>query len=135
MAHLCVCVYCSLSLYLGWASDALAAASGTHFKLAHATDADDEVVWTPERRNRWRALLNGLCVHMSVPMWCTGRGTGANATVERLQPELRAMPKFHDARKDFLSPATEEKTYNVLRGRKDLHSSTMCVFLQGALDL
>ena len=40
MAHLCVCVYCSL--YLGWASDALAAAaSGTHFKLAHATDDDD----------------------------------------------------------------------------------------------
>ena len=42
MAHLCVCVYCSLSLYLGWASDALAAASGTHFKLAHATDDHDD---------------------------------------------------------------------------------------------
>ena len=39
MAHLCVCVLLSLPLYLGWASDALAAASGTHFKLAHATDA------------------------------------------------------------------------------------------------
>ena len=42
----CACVYCSLSLplYLGWASDALAAASGTHFKLAHATDDHDDDV-------------------------------------------------------------------------------------------
>lgn len=38
----CVCVLLSLPLYLGWASDALAAASGTHFKLAHATDDHDD---------------------------------------------------------------------------------------------
>ena len=44
MAHLCVLLSLSLSLslYLGWASDALAAVRtnappGTHFKLAHAT--------------------------------------------------------------------------------------------------
>ena len=38
----CVCIALSPPLYLGWASDALAAASGTHFKLAHATDDDDD---------------------------------------------------------------------------------------------
>ena len=39
------CVYCSLSLYLGWASDGLAVVvrqAGTHFKLAHAAATDDD---------------------------------------------------------------------------------------------